>query len=1237
MLFGLAGQANAATYYVRADGLVTAGNKANATSPNASTTSLSMAQVNLASFLAGDHVLFSSQGGNYTETLVIPSGGSGAGNEVTYANVPSETPVIAITSGYLIQTNSKSNIIIDGLTANYVGLAASNNIGIYITTGSNLQFKNITSDMGSFGHVMWSSSNLSDVLFDNVNLTYVGASRYGIALNGLSNDHVTIQNSTFNTGFFSVYLSGATSTLMNNVTSTGVTIISIGENFTASNIHSTTGISLTRVDTGTISNAIGSSGWGFIFTDSSNITVNDSSMTAGASYGGFEADGTSHDITYNRDTANSNETHGFVARGTSNNITYNNCTADNNANIGFLASISASNVTYWRSEASYNGTVNVVTDGGGFLPHDAVANIKCYYCIAHHNYNEGIGDVSDGANNAYYNSTNWDNGYAIGEIFKGSTVTNPSARSNVYYRKASGSFVVNNGVFGGGKPREILNTGPSYTSLDYNLYKPVDDNLFYTTSEAITPISWAAYHPTEPNSNNSDPLFINGTGSYSTSTDYRLTYLSPAIDAGTVVAGLTTDFAGNPIYGVPDIGAYEYQPPHDLTLGTPDTIDRGAGARIYGDGKFRDLGTTNSNTAHLKIAPSGGSFETFGSTAKRPAWLDVTNFTNWTNTHKTWTENNASTTSMVTDHTVGDLNANKNYTITITGATASSITGINGTTCNNGVCRSNGSGSLSFRYTGGYSSHTFDMYENPTAPTTPALGTPTTVAIPLSWTTGGGTETVYALEKSVDGGTTFAQTARVNVPTTNYTFTSLSPNNLYQFRVAAGDGVHTTSTYATSSLIYTLANQASAPTLGTPTTSTVPLFINANGNPVGTTYAVYDSIDSKYFTALGAETATPTFFTSSSWSGIVRGLPAWTNHSFKVIARNGDNINAATSSSALATMANGGVTVSPTSIATVIGGSTATYTIVLTSAPTSTVQILVLPDASSQVSTSTIVFRSSNWNVPVTVTVTGLGYGTHNIGHLASSLTMGYRSIAVSSVTNSITGTAASTGSTGGGGSAPQSLPVITKPIVVVTPPTTEPVIPAPQAQPEPSIQTLDPSNLPVLLERLNLTRNTETEDLVLKQVRADAKEFGLVLDTNQEMSIRNFIVYGISSTTKKLGQGERRAVVRDYMETVHRADFVWSDIERLTTGLIPLVRNLALERQNVNKALPVFIDIFGHAPNFKVAKENLAWNTLLYRIRFPRDLVKERIGIKAFYVLYKHYPTTPFGWSVVRALGYVK
>lgn len=197
------------------------------------------------------------------------------------------------------------------------------------------------------------------------------------------------------------------------------------------------------------------------------------------------------------------------------------------------------------------------------------------------------------------------------------------------------------------------------------------------------------------NGNFANPLFhssING--------NFNLVESSPAIDAGTDV-GLTTDYAGNPIYGLPDIGAYEYQPPY--TMGT-DEIDIGSGARIYGDGKFRDVDTTSGLGADLSVVPSSGSFETYTSTQTRPAWLDISSIT-WAANSKEWTESNSVSGLTDTLHTVGDCTAGAYYEVAVDGD-ASSITGDN---CTNGTCLADSNGKVTFTYTGSYSAHTFTV------------------------------------------------------------------------------------------------------------------------------------------------------------------------------------------------------------------------------------------------------------------------------------------------------------------------------------------------------------------------------------------------------------------------------------------------------------------------------------------------------------------------------------------------
>ena len=178
--------------------------------------------------------------------------------------------------------------------------------------------------------------------------------------------------------------------------------------------------------------------------------------------------------------------------------------------------------------------------------------------------------------------------------------------------------------------------------------------------------------------------------------DFHILAGGYGIDAGTSTS-LTTDLAGNPIYGLPDIGAYEYQPPYDMGTNEPDTT---ADVRVYGDGKFRNVETTGGTTADLSILPASD---------EKTEYLDV-EITTWEKSgdySKEWTESSTTITGNVV-HTIGDLQANRQYTLTIDDATATDITG---TDCVNSICTADSNGEIEFTYTGGYSDHTFALEE----------------------------------------------------------------------------------------------------------------------------------------------------------------------------------------------------------------------------------------------------------------------------------------------------------------------------------------------------------------------------------------------------------------------------------------------------------------------------------------------------------------------------------------------
>ena len=181
--------------------------------------------------------------------------------------------------------------------------------------------------------------------------------------------------------------------------------------------------------------------------------------------------------------------------------------------------------------------------------------------------------------------------------------------------------------------------------------------------------------------------------------DFTLNPFAPGIDAGVVVAGITTDIIGNPIYGTPDLGGYEYQPPY--TIGT-NNIDITGNIRLYKNGKYRYTTATSSTpTAALTITSVGGF-----PTGDYSEFLNIS-ISKWHTSGdyaKTWTE--TSTTATSTVHTIGNLKNNTYYSVLVDSTQYAST-------------QSNGSGQATFTYSGGYSAHTFDIIEDTTAPTAP--------------------------------------------------------------------------------------------------------------------------------------------------------------------------------------------------------------------------------------------------------------------------------------------------------------------------------------------------------------------------------------------------------------------------------------------------------------------------------------------------------------------------------------
>ena len=125
--------------------------------------------------------------------------------------------------------------------------------------------------------------------------------------------------------------------------------------------------------------------------------------------------------------------------------------------------------------------------------------------------------------------------------------------------------------------------------------------------------------------------------------------------------------------------------------------------------------------------------------------------------------------------------------------------------------------------------------------------------------------------------------------TYNLALTSLDINTRYYFRAYATNSISTT--LGSELEFWTLANTPSAPTVGSPTSSTLAVTIGASdGNPSTTTYAIQETTSGNYVQANGSLSGTAVWQTAAIWGTVtVTGLTHATTYTFKTKARNGNN------------------------------------------------------------------------------------------------------------------------------------------------------------------------------------------------------------------------------------------------------------------------------------------------------------------------------------------------------------
>ncbi len=136
----------------------------------------------------------------------------------------------------------------------------------------------------------------------------------------------------------------------------------------------------------------------------------------------------------------------------------------------------------------------------------------------------------------------------------------------------------------------------------------------------------------------------------------------------------------------------------------------------------------------------------------------------------------------------------------------------------------------------------------------------------------------------------------------NNSIATLSVNTQYSFNAYATNSVDTS--YGTVSTFYTLANVPSAPTVSNATANSMTIALNENGNPATTQYAIQEA-GGLYVQNNGTLGTFALWKTAGLWGTITAsGLSANTNYTFKVKAKNGENVETAFSgTTSLSTLA----------------------------------------------------------------------------------------------------------------------------------------------------------------------------------------------------------------------------------------------------------------------------------------------------------------------------------------------
>jgi hypothetical protein len=182
----------------------------------------------------------------------------------------------------------------------------------------------------------------------------------------------------------------------------------------------------------------------------------------------------------------------------------------------------------------------------------------------------------------------------------------------------------------------------------------------------------------------------------------------------------------------------------------------------------------------------------------------------------------------------------------------------------------------------------------------------------------------------------------------------------------------------------------------------------------------------------------------------------------------------------------------------------------------------------------------------------------------------------------------------------------------------------------------LNDTSISQLLAQINSLKNTIAEQAnQIKYLNTLVK--GTNISTDAQNTLNNFITYGSDANTKKLGAGERAAVIASYKSAFDKLPTTsaeLTDVVKIANGRWPSATSTDAEAQ----AKIQFKKVYQREANMSNANDNAAVTVMAYGLRQKaenRNLASEAKGIKTFKAIYGHTPRTTEEWNIMQAITY--